>query len=159
MQAPKIIELPEKQCIGIRIRTSLSENQTVRLWQQFKPRVRDIPHRANPNFYSIENFDTVVDFKRFSPTTLFEKWAAVEVSQMEQIPEGMEALRLPSGMYAVFIHHGPAHTYPETAQYIFGTWLPHSAYQLDDRPHFEIMTPQYLPHDPHAEEEIWIPIK
>lgn len=159
MQEPKIIELTEKTLVGMRIRTSLSEDQTIALWRQFKPRVQDIQQRANPNFYSVEIFDTLIDFKNFSPTTLFEKWAAVEVSQIESIPKGMEALILPGGTYAVFIHHGPAHTYPQTAQYIFGTWLPNSDYELDQRPHFEIMTSQYLPHDPNAEEEIWIPVR
>jgi AraC family transcriptional regulator len=40
------------------------------------------------------------------------------------IPEGMETLVLPAGLYAVFIHKGPASTGPATYQYIFETWLP-----------------------------------
>jgi len=159
MQTPDIIQLSERKLVGMRIQTSLAANQTFALWRQFKPRVNTIQHRANSNFYSIERYDADIDFKHFSPTTLFEKWAAVEVTQFENIPEEMEPLLIPNGTYAVFIHHGPAHTYPQTAQYIFGTWLPHSNYELDHRPHLEIMTPEYLPNDVNAEEEIWIPVR
>ena len=44
-------------------------------------------------------------------------------------------------------------------QYIFRTWLPSSSYQLDDRPHFEVLGAKYKNNDPESEEEIWIPIK
>jgi AraC family transcriptional regulator len=32
-------------------------------------------------------------------------------------------------------------------------------YELDDRPHFEILGDKYKNNDPNSEEEIWIPIK
>lgn len=157
---PNIIELSEKLFVGIRIQTSLAANETLALWQRFKPLVKAIPHRANPDFYSVEIYDKTLDFiTHFSPTTRFEKWAAVEVTQVENIPEKMESLVIPGGLYAVFVHHGPAHTYPQTARNFFGSWLPDSAYQLDDRPHFEVMTPQYQPNDPNAQEAIWVPVK
>ncbi|WP_339791455.1 GyrI-like domain-containing protein [uncultured Imperialibacter sp.] len=44
-------------------------------------------------------------------------------------------------------------------EYIFGTWLPASAYDLDDRPHFEVLGDNYKNNDPTSEEEIWIPIR
>ncbi|MGK2861531.1 MAG: GyrI-like domain-containing protein [Chitinophagaceae bacterium] len=43
--------------------------------------------------------------------------------------------------------------------YIFNTWLPPSGYDLDNRPHFEILGEKYKNDDPLSEEEIWIPIK
>lgn len=95
----------------------------------------------------------------FTPATPFEQWAAVEVENWGVLPEGMEALLLPGGPYAVFIYRGiPAH-FSRLAQYIFGHWLPQSTFALDDRPHFEIMGEDYRPDDPNAEEEVWIPLK
>lgn len=39
------------------------------------------------------------------------------------------------------------------------TWLPASDYNLDNRPHFEVLGEKYKNNDPTSEEEIWIPIK
>jgi AraC family transcriptional regulator len=71
----------------------------------------------------------------------------------------MESYLLQGGKYAVFIQHGPAVAVVKTMQYIFGDWLPKSAYQIDNREHFEVMPEGYSPVDPEAKEEIWIPIK
>ena len=87
------------------------------------------------------------------------KWAAVEVEDYSGKIEGMEEFYLSGGKYAVFEHKGPASSFGEIFGYIFGVWLPGSEYTLDEREHFEILKEDYNPHDPNAEEEIWIPIK
>lgn len=87
----------------------------------------------------------------------FEKWAAVEVSDFENVPEGMESFVLEGGEYAVFDYKG-LNTDPQIFIYIFGTWLPNSNYQIADRPHFEVLGEKYKNGDPDSEEEIWIPI-
>jgi AraC family transcriptional regulator len=66
---------------------------------------------------------------------------------------------LSEGLYAVFIHKGPASQGEKTFRYIFNTWLPASDYLLDNRPHFEIMGEKYKNEDSLSEEEVWIPIK
>jgi AraC family transcriptional regulator len=97
-------------------------------------------------------------FSAFSPAREFVKWAAVEVTNVDQMPPGMEVFTLPDGLYAVFHFKGPAHN-PAIFQYIYSTWLPGSGYVLDDRPHFEVLGEKYSNHDPESEEEIWIPVK
>lgn len=37
--------------------------------------------------------------------------------------------------------------------------IPSSAYEVDQRPHVEILTEKYKHNDPNSEEEIWIPVK
>jgi AraC family transcriptional regulator len=71
----------------------------------------------------------------------------------------MEALVLKSGLYAVFLYHGPASEGSEFFKYIYREWLPGSEYQLDNRPHFEILGEKYKNEYPESEEEIWIPVK
>jgi AraC family transcriptional regulator len=44
-------------------------------------------------------------------------------------------------------------------QYIFGTYLPASEYELDQRPHFEILGDKYKNMDTESEEDIYIPIR
>jgi AraC family transcriptional regulator len=98
-------------------------------------------------------------FNTFNPNTEFEKWAAVAVTDFNEIPEEMEPFILAGGLYAVFVHKGDVSTASNTFQYIFGTWLPNSEYVLDDRFHFELLGEKYKNNDPSSEEEIWIPIQ
>ena len=156
---PEIRTIPTKHLIGQKIYTSLAKNRTFELWSGFKPRVKEIGNRVGSDFYSVQDFGGNASLLSFSPDTRFNKWAAVEVAESTHVPEGMESYTLPGGLYAVFIHKGTPATFPQTAAYIFGQWLPNSDYQLDQRPHFEVMGPAYHHASPDAEEEVWIPIK
>ena len=155
---PKIVEIKEKKLIGMRTSLSLSNDTTRELWQQFMPRRKEIINPLDNGFFSMKIYDDNLEIKNFTPQTVFEKWAAIEVSDISQIPEGMESHVLSGGKYALFIHKGPASTFSQTLQFIFETWLPNSQYELDNREHFEIMQENYHPNDPDAEEEVWIPI-
>lgn len=157
---PKIFNIPERKLIGMRIKTSLSENKTKELWQQFMPRRKEIRNLSNTELYSVQIYDGLETLASFTPETIFEKWAAVEVDDIGNVPPGMESHALSGGKYAVFAYKGTHKAFFRTTNYIFGTWLPKSDYQLDDREHFEIMGEQYLgPDDPNSEEEVWIPIR
>lgn len=138
---------------------TLSANQTAELWQSFMPRRKEIRDKLNANLFSVEIYSQNLDFNNFNTTTEFEKWAAVEVSAFEEIPESMETLTLTGGLYAVFLYKGAANNSEMTFRYIFGTWLPKSEYSLDVRPHFEVMGEKYKGNVTTSEEEIWIPIK
>ncbi len=155
-QPPKIRSISEKHLIGLRIQTTLADNQTQELWQSFKPRVREIQEVLPNAFFSVQIFSHQGPF---TPQTPFEKWAAVEVGELKALPTGLEVLTVPAGLYAVFIHQGLPSDFPKTSQFIFGSWLPNSDYELDNRPQFEIMDDQYRPDDPGAEEEVWVPVR
>ena len=160
MQQPRIIEIDEKLLVGLSMTTSLAANETFSLWSKFRSRQAEIKNQLSTDLYSVEVFPELLNFRAFTPNSKFQKWAAVEVSDLKPLPEGMNSLIIEKGLYAIFIHYGPAHTFPQTAQYIHSQWLPQSDYQLDGRPHFEIMTKDYKgPNHPEAEEEIWVPIK
>lgn len=159
MKQPEIITIKERKLVGLKIRTSLSEERTFELWSSFKPRVHEISHRKNNEFYSVQIFDENLQFEQFTPQTYFEKWAAVEVESTEEYPADFEEYTLTPGKYARFIHQGMPETFSETSKYIFGHWLPNSAYQLDNRPHFEIMDETYRIDSPDSTEEVYIPIQ
>jgi AraC family transcriptional regulator len=155
----EIKTLAEKKLIGKRIEMTLANNKTFELWKSFMPRRKEITNGIGTDLYSVQVFDPYVDFMHFNHDTLHEKCAAVEVTDYDHIPEGMEAITLPTGLYAVFIHKGPASAGDKTFGYIFRTWIPHSAYVIDDRPHFEILGDRYKNDHPDSEEEVWIPIR
>lgn len=156
---PRIETLTEKKLIGNRIRMRLSNNRTGELWRDFMPRRKEMKNSVSADLFSIEIYDRFLDFNDFNPDTEFEKWAAVEVSDFDTIPENMETHVLKGGLYAVFIYKGDAKDFQPTFEYIFRTWLPNSDYVLDDRPHFAIMGEKYKLNDLNSEEELWIPIK
>lgn len=155
---PRIENLAEKKLVGKKVTMSFSDNKTGELWQSFMPERRKIDNSIGIELYSLEIYPPNY-FNPFNPQTEFEKWAAVEVSDFDTIPPEMEPLSVPAGLYAVFLYKGPASAAPETYQYIFGTWIPSSAYTLDDRPHFAVMGEKYKNEDPDSEEELWIPIR
>jgi len=154
---PRIERLEERKLIGYNLRMSLTNNKTDQLWRQFGPRIREIQNRVTEDKISMQIYDSSY-YANFSPDNEFEKWATVEVESFNSIPNEMKSFILQEGMYAVFDYKGSSSD-NSIFQYIFWKWLPKSPYQIDDRPHFEILGKNYKNNDPNSEEEIWIPIK
>lgn len=150
--------LTERKLVGKRLRMSFAENRTAELWRSFMPQRRAIQNVVGNELYSLQIYPPAF-FAAFNPRQEFEKWAATQVTDFAAVPAEMETLILPGGLYAVFLHRGSASAAPTTFQYIHGTWLPNSAYQLDERPHFELLGEKYKNDDPTSEEEFWIPLQ
>jgi AraC family transcriptional regulator len=150
--------IPRKLLIGRHLTMTFPNNLTFELWNSFMPFRKNIPNVVGSDLYSIQVYEEGF-FDNFDPGKTFEKWAAVEVTDFETIPEGMESLTLQGGLYAVFNYKGAASAGAATFQYIFSTWFPNSGYILDNRPHFEILGEKYRNEDPASEEEIWIPVR
>ena len=154
----RIEQFLEKKLIGIRILMSLAENQTFNLWSNFMPRRNEINNKVGNELYSLQVYPNEF-FEHFNPNTMFEKWATVEVNNFDFIPKNMDVFVLNSGLYAIFHYIGAASKASPTFQYIFQDWIPNSKYELDNRPHFEVLGSKYKNEDPLSEEEIWIPIR
>ncbi len=154
---PRIETLNEKKIAGIRLTMSFANYKVGELWKSFIPRRKEITNNLTNDLISLAVYKPT-HFANFNPTNEFERWAAVEVADFDNLPNEMEPFVLPSGLYAVFDYIGLS-TDNSIFQYILGTWLPSSDYVLDDRPHFEVLGDKYKNNDPTSEEEIWIPIK
>ena len=154
---PRIEILNEKKLIGKRLTMSLANNRTGELWQSFMPKRREIINTVSNDLISMQVYKPA-HFAEFKPTNEFEKWATVEVTNFENVPTDMETFTLKGGLYAVFDYIGSSND-PSVFQFIFGIWLPSSEYDLDDRPHFEVLGEKYKNNDPTSEEEIWIPVQ
>ncbi len=154
---PRIERSKEKKLVGKRLTMSLSDNKTGDLWRSFMPRRKEITNNLTSDLISMAVYEPF-HFLDFQPTQAFEKWAAIEVSDFESVPNEMETFTLSAGLYAVFDYKGSGGDH-DIFQYIFGVWLPDSQYVLDNRPHFEVLGNKYKNEDPDSEEEIWIPIR
>lgn len=153
---PRIKTLSEKRLVGNRMKMSLANNKTGELWRSFMPRRKQIRNNLNAEMISMQVYDQPVNPGDLNQE--FEKWAVVEVSDFNTVPDGMETFVLEGGQYAVFDYKGSS-TDPQIFRHIFGVWLPNSHYVLDHRPHFEVLGEKYKNADPNSEEEIWIPIR
>jgi len=148
----------EKKLIGKMQIMTFADNTTAALWRSFMPEKKKILHTAGTDLISLQIYPSGFS-SCFKPTTPFQKWAAVEVTDFDTIPNDLETFVLPSGLYAVFHYKGAAEAAGPTYQYIHGTWLPNSDYVLDDRPHFEVLGDKYKNGSCDSEEELWIPIR
>ena len=154
---PNIIHLEEKKLIGLSRAVSLNDNETGMLWKSFMQRRSAITNANGPELYSISVYPHLY-FESFDSVVQFTKWATVAVTSYDDLPTHMDTYILQSGLYAVFNYKGSS-TDNSIFRYIFSTWLPQSGYDLDDRPHFEILGEKYKNNDPHSEEMICIPVK
>ena len=155
----RIETLTEIKLIGKRIKTSLANNQTFKLWQSFMPKRKEIKSNLTAELFSVQVYPQSFDFAFSNLNDEFEKWAAIGVADFKNVPNEMETYTLTGGLYAVFNYKGLS-TDTTIFEYIFGEWLSKSTnYLLDDRPHFEILGDKYKNNDPNSEEEIWIPIR
>lgn len=156
---PIIKEIAAKKLVGKSIITSLAENRTAMLWQSFMPLRKEIKNTVSADLFSVEIYKDDY-FKQFDIHKTFEKWAAIEVTDYAHLPERLEQLNLPGGLYALFIYKGESSNASAFFTKIFNEWLPSSGYVLDNsRPHFEVMGGKYKNNDPDSEEEIYIPVK
>ena len=153
---PRIKNLYKKKLIGKKSKMSLADNKTGELWKSFMPRRNEIANMKSNEMFSLQVHNEPVRLGDLNQE--FEKWALVEVTDFEIVPNEMETFELENGLYAVFNYKG-MNTDNRIYIYIFSDWLPKSDYELDDRPHFEILGEKYKNGDPNSEEEIWIPIR
>jgi AraC family transcriptional regulator len=94
--------------------------------------------------------------------TEYTDLVSVEVSGLDHMPEGMTGRTIPERTYAVFTHKGPL--FPNRLQqaydYIYGTWVPQSRYELDGGFDFEFYDDRFATVDDDASElDIYVPIK
>ncbi|MEO5644751.1 MAG: GyrI-like domain-containing protein [Bacteroidia bacterium] len=155
---PQIKTVKEKKLIGSHVVMSLAENRVGALWKNFMPQRNEIKNRFSRDLISMRVYNEDYDFQQIDLNAKFEKWATVEVSDFDNVPEGMETFILPAGLYAVF-HYKGLNTDTKIFEFIFGKWIPSSNYELDTRPHFEVLGEKYKNGDPESEEEIWVPVK
>lgn len=90
----------------------------------------------------------------------FAYMACVEVNEPPlQIPKGMIIKTIPKQEYMVFTHTGNSDALENTYQYIYGTYLFKSDFELVDAPDFEYYDDRFKPNSSTSEMDIYIPVK
>ncbi|GAA0893717.1 AraC family transcriptional regulator [Fulvivirga kasyanovii] len=159
---PQIVETTPKKLVGVFTSTSSSQahNNIRKLWLSFIPRIREIRHVKDIGMYGVHPYDSESKVEDFSEQFTFQKWAAVEVNHYEDIPAGLACYDLPAGKYARFTHKGGIRDFHISMDYVYGTWLAASDFELDLRDDFEHYGERfYGPENPASEIDMFIPIK
>ncbi|MFC3880455.1 GyrI-like domain-containing protein [Algoriphagus namhaensis] len=154
--SPRIQTLNRQVLLGEYLEMSVVQNRTRELWTSFGPKIKNIENRKGEERFSLQIYPKDY-FQHFDPMKVFTKWAAVPVVE-EKEQNGLRLLILEKGLYAVFDYRGmPGDS--SIFQYIYQEWLPKLGFTLADRPHFEVLGPNYQNGSSESEEEIWIPIE
>lgn len=89
----------------------------------------------------------------------FRYYAAVEVDPGTKPPQGMELIKIEKQKYAIFTHRTGIKNLDHTNQYIWGTWLPQSGYELAPASDLEVYPGDFQPPEHDVPIEIWVPLK
>jgi AraC family transcriptional regulator len=133
---PEIVTRSEAKVIGIARQYREEDLNIETLWSAFRPNVDQITNRVGRDAFGIyEECHEGEDGLGFSYI------CSVEVTDFDDIPEGMITRTIPEHLYAAFRHKGPLSYLPETLKYIWGSWLPKSNYEYVEKPDFELYAP------------------
>ncbi|SNS95224.1 transcriptional regulator, AraC family [Anaerovirgula multivorans] len=158
---PMIKEISDIKIIGMRGKATINNNLIPKMWDDFNPRIPKIENRT-PQIrgYGICEVDPNYNMHEFNEDTEFNEIVGVEVENHDKIPPGMVAKTLAGGKYAVFTHRGRVEFLRMTYQYIWGTWIISSKYEVDLRDDFEFYDQRFLgPNNDMSKFDIYIPIK
>jgi AraC family transcriptional regulator len=140
---PELKEFPETKVIGlsatfISIFAPDSNHDIVlpELWREFVPRLKEIKNRKARMTAGL--CELVSDASKKSHPDEFLYTAGTEVTAFDTIPHGMVARTVPAGRYAVFTHKGKMEMLEYTMNYIFGSWLSNSGFELRDAADIEL---------------------
>ena len=81
------------------------------------------------------------------------------VTPRRRAPAGMTIWRRPAQTYAIFVHRGPVVRIDDTLKEIYGSWLPHSAYEPVGEGSIERYDERFCDGGPKSEFDLLIPVK
>lgn len=146
---PQFVKKPAFTVVGLQIRTSPMNPAIPGLWDQFVPRIDEIPNM-------IEKHVSYGLMDHFQANQL-DYMAGCSAEPTNELPAGMAQWDVPANNYAVF--QATLSTVGETFDYIYNVWLPATGIQQAAGPYFERYGESFNPHDPSfAQFDIYIPV-
>jgi AraC family transcriptional regulator len=122
------------------------------LWDAFLSRMNEIASVVSGMCYGVVQ-------QTKEKTDQLEYYAAIEVSHLETLPEGMVSLEIPASTYAKFTHKGEARNLDNTVNYIYSSWLLRSGMRHTYGPDLEFYGPEFNPVSDKSVMHYAIPVK
>lgn len=128
-------------------------------WGEIGARFNDVKNILMPPVaYGVEDYSRDFDMNAGG----FPKYyyiAGFEVTNTNDIPEGMKLRDIPAANYAVFSYEGPMSKLPEFFGFIYGQWIPASEYKMDPALSLDYERyPEKMTDMENARLEIWVPV-
>ena len=145
----KIVTKPAFTVVGLPyFGTNETENEIPELWADLGPRIDEVAHKTGIGYGLCT--EPQGDGR-------FHYLAGFGVSEVADVPEGMEAWDVPVQTYAVF--PCKLSTIHEAYQYAFETWLPQSDYRYDQKGiDFELYTEEFDPQTGEVAMYVYVPV-
>nr|WP_242069667.1 GyrI-like domain-containing protein [Paenibacillus dendritiformis] len=136
---PEIVELERSiTVVGLQGRSNLRDNHIPAMWSELLLQRREAPAGSlGSAAYGICQAMGAMPVHDLSEETMFGQFVGFEAAGDGTPPPGMAAYVIRPGLYAVFRHRGPTSLLRSSYEYIWGTWLQASAWELDARDDFE----------------------
>ena len=156
---PEIVTQKRMQLVGVKTEfysvDSEKNNMADKLpllWDEFVPRMEEIQHKVSGLAYGVIQ-------QTKEKTDLLEYYAAVEVSDINDLPEGMVSVEIPVSTYAKFTHKGNVASINNTVNYVYSSWLMQSDKRHTYGADLEIYGEEYIPDSDDSVVYYSIPIK
>lgn len=158
---PVIRIIADIKVVGMRGKTKLDHNRIPELWRFFLPHINEIKSKKEPLItFGVCELEPELRITKFQNSTDYSELVGVKVNSFADIPSGMVKKTIPAGKYAVFIHKGNINKLSITYDYIWGTWVPYSDFEVSIRDNFQTYDERFLgPENDNSEIDIYIPIK
>lgn len=154
---PTFVETEERLVVGLMASfNDETKNKIPELWQAFVPRMSEISGQVPGVTFG-------VCFPAALGEDSFDYMAGVAVEEVADLPEGLVARVIPAHRYAVFTHtigdDSLHNDLQKTMQFIYGTWLPNSGFELARVPDFELYDERMDPQTQTGAFDIYVPVK
>jgi len=156
---PEIVTQKRMQLVGVKTEfysvDSEKNNMADKLpllWDEFVPRMEEIQHKVSGLAYGVIQ-------QTKEKTDLLEYYAVVEVSDINDLPEGMVSVEIPVSTYAKFTHKGNVASINNTVNYVYSSWLMQSDKRHTYGADLEIYGEVYIPDSDDSVVYYSIPIK
>ena len=148
---PRIVRKEAFVAVGMKIRATAMSPEIPQLWARFAPRIDEVQSVAerHVSYGLMESFDPAEG--------RFDYLAAVVVAGLPQLPDGMVALEVQSGLYAVF--ETTLATIGSAFAHIYQDWLPNSGFESVHAPQFERYDESFDTANTNSRIEIYVPVK
>lgn len=121
------------------------------LWASFTARLAEVEHAVRACCYGV-----ILPVAGDSDELAY--YAAIEVRQVDSIPEGMHRIEIPAANYATFLHRGLGKLVDRTVDFIYSSWLCQSGYRHGGGPDLEIYDASFDPLSERSRMRYAIPV-
>lgn len=129
-------------------------------WKNLLKNVNRVTNRVDQEFmYAINDYSNNPSFENKQPG--FDYYAVVEVSDKDNIPEGMVLKELPATKYVIFHFYGDKKdSIQPVVEYIYNEWFPQSTCQYNEKAMYDfVKDTEVADENGKSEIEVWVPIR